>query len=510
MKRLVYILCAAAALVTGLLGCQKKGEETIKTVDLRYRANDSYDLPATDAPAFTILVVSSDPWTVTSTHPDWCYISVEEGDASDPELVHVGKATPATIQVQYYDNTFLDDRTDQIIIQSDYWVGKTITVNQAGIAFLDIPEEDLALDVVKAGGDYQIHIKSNQDWSSKVTDGDWVSITEGATGTGTGVVVVSAEENVSEMRYAEVTVYDRHDVATAKIVFTQDGVQLVPLAEEIRAGYDQADAELDVISNTKWVAVKDAETDDWFDIVNGTGEGNGTIKLSFKQNEGEGLRKANIILKNVVSGEGEYQAEKTIVVKQAYKIDPVRVEMNADELSLWKSDWANTPVVIKGVGTQFTAKARLNRSSMPFGSYTFHWSAIEQNPASEAGVRVRHWFCYSEGCELKADIRPADGKVSYDFNTANDGNKPSLDGYTDLDFTQPVEITYKFDPSGANHCHVTYLVNGNVSGSFDTAEDMLSTVTWGASINMYIGVDNEGSGTAILEWYEYTAPMEWE
>ena len=508
MKKLIYILCAAAALVTGLWGCQKKAEEAMKTVDLRYRANDSYDLPATGAQAFTILVVSSDPWTVTSEHPDWCIISEEEGDASDPDLVHVGKATPTTIRVQYYDNTFLDDRTDKITIKSDYWTGKTITVNQKGIAFLTIPEDDLAQDVVKAGGDYEIHISSNQDWSTKVTDGDWVSISEGATGNGTGVVVVTAQENSSELRYSEVTVYDRHDEPTYQILFTQDGVQLVPMSEEIRAGYDQATAELEVVSNTKWTVEKD-EADDWFDIVTPTGEGNGKVLLSLKVNEDPGLRKANIVLKNVVTSEGDYQAEKTIVVKQAYKIDPVRVMMNNDELGSWKSDWANPPVYIKDVGSQFTAKARLNRS-MAFGSYTFHWSAIEQNPASEAGVRVRHWFCFSEGCELKADIRPADGKVSYDFNAANDGNKPSIDGYTNLDFTQPVEITYKFDPSGAEHCHVTYLVNGNESGSFDTSAELLRTVTYGASINMYIGVDNEGSGSAILEWYEYTAPMNWE
>ena len=509
MKKIVYILCAAAALVTGLWGCQKKVEEAVKTVDLRYRASDSYDLPATGAQAFTILVVSSDPWTVTSEHPDWCIISEEEGDASDPELVHVGKATPTTIRIQYYDNTFLDDRTDKITIKSDYWTGKTITVNQKGIAFLTIPEDDLAQDVVKAGGDYEIHISSNQDWSTKVTGEDWMSITEGATGNGTGVVVVKAQENSSELRYSEVTVYDRHDVPTYQILFTQDGVQLVPLSEEIRAGYDQATAELEVVSNTQWTVEKNDEADDWFDIVTPTGEGNGKVLLSLKVNEDPGLRKANILLKNVVTSEGDYQAEKVIVVKQAYKIDPVRVMMNNDELGSWKSDWANPPVYIKDVGSQFTAKARLNRS-MAFGSYTFHWSAIEQNPASEAGVRVRHWFCFSEGCELKADIRPADKKVSYDFNAANDGNKPSISGYTDLDFTQPVEITYKFDPSGAEHCHVTYLVNGNVSGSFDTAPDMLRTVTYGASINMYIGVDNEGSGTAILEWYEYTAPMNWE
>ena len=89
-------------------------------------------------------------------------------------------------------------------------------------------------------------------------------------------------------------------------------------------------------------------------------------------------------------------------------------------------------------------------------------------------------------------------------------NKPTLEAYTELDFTQPVEITYKFDPSGANYCHVTYLVNGVETNSFDTSESLLRSITWGSNINLYIGVDNENSGSAVLEWYEYTPPMNWE
>ena len=173
----------------------------------------------------------------------------------------------------------------------------------------------------------------------------------------------------------------------------------------------------------------------------------------------------------MVAHEDDFAATKEIVVKQAYKITPVRVMFNADELGSWSSDWTNTPTYSKDLGgTLFNAKARLHNGSKPFGNYTFHWSAITQNPASEAGVRVRHWFCFDEGCELKADIRPADGKVSFDFNAAGDGNKPSIDGFTALDFTQPVEFTFKFDPSGPEHCHVTYLVNGVEAGSFDTSD----------------------------------------
>ncbi|MBP5483190.1 MAG: hypothetical protein J6X99_02865 [Bacteroidales bacterium] len=51
-------------------------------------------------------------------------------------------------------------------------------------------------------------------------------------------------------------------------------------------------------------------------------------------------------------------------------------------------------------------------------------------------------------------------------------------------------------------------MNGVEAGSFDTSETMLRTVKWGSSINMYVGVDTGGS--AICEWYEYVAPMNWD
>ena len=515
MKRIINILCTTVALLAFLVGCQQKPEEEIKVVDLRYRALDNYELEARDAQSFTILVASSEPWSITSEHPDWCIISQEEGEGAPIDSVRIGHAPITTVRVSYYDNTYLDDRYDTITIKSDYWVGKVINVHQKGIAFLTIPDDDLDQEVIKAGGDYTIRINSNQDWSAKVTGGDWVSIAEGSTGNSDGTITVSAADNSKEKRYAEVTVYDRHNVVMYKVQFTQDGVQLDPAIEEIRAGYDQASADIDIVSNSKWVATKESEFDTWFTIENATGDGNGTIHVVFTQNDEDAVRQAKIVVKNVVEQEGDYQAEKTVTVKQAYKIDPVRVMMTADEMTNWKSDWANTPNYIKDVGLQFNAKARLNRS-MPFGTYTFRWSALTPD-AENGGPRVRHWFCFGESAELKADIRPSDGKCSFDFNAAGDGNKPSIDGYTNVDWTQPVEFTYKFENNGKTgtysdadvyYCHVTYLVNGVEVGSFDTSSTLLRSVYFGASINMYIGCDTAGS--AICEWYEYTAPMVWD
>ena len=507
MKKISCIFCAAAVLLSGLCGCGKSEKEDIKTVDLRYRVADSYDLPASGAQSFTIMVTSTEPWVIKSAHPDWCIIDIEEGEASDPEAVRTGKATPVTARVQYYDNTGLDDRDDTIEISSDYWVGKTVKVHQKGIAFLTVPEEDLEQDVVKAGGDYVIHVESNQDWSVKVTSGDWISVKEGAAGHGIGTATVTAVENTSELRYAEVTVYDRHEEAVATVKFTQDGVQLVPAANEIRASFDQLSAEVAVEANAAWTVEKASEADDWFTIETPEGEGNGTIRISLTKNEGTAMRKATILLKNKVANEGDYQAEKEIVVKQAFEVTPQKFILDDAEMEHWTSDWANTPAYTAGVGTLFTAKARLNRT-MKFGTYTFNWSNFSGK------ARVRHWFCFDDGTEVKADIRPGSGKVSFDFNAPSSGSsdKPSLSSFYDVDFSKPVALTCKFDPSGAGYCHVTFLVNGVEAGSFDTSENLLHTVKWGSDINMYIGVQDEGSegASAVCEWYEYTVPVNWD
>ena len=509
MKKFLTLFCAAAALITGLCGCDQKQDQPIDGADLRYRVADSYALDAISPKAFTIVVKSTKPWTVTSKHPDWCIIDIEKGEAELDSLVHIGKGQNTTIRVQYYDNTDLDDRTDFIVIQSNGWVGKTVTVNQKGIAYMNVPESEVeeGILVEKAGGNLLINVKSNQNWSAKISKitGDWLSITEGATGSMDGEIKLSAKENTGEKRYATVTVFDRHDVKMYDVAITQDGVQLDPETFEVRAGFDQTSATLSVVANAKWTAEKGGE--EWFSIDNPTGhDGNDVLNITFSKNAGTALRKGSITLKTVPANAGDAVAEKEIVIKQAYEISPVRHMMDSDEISLWKSDWANAPVYTKDVGTLFTAKCRLNQGSMPFGTYTFRWSNIA------GGARVRHWFCYSESCEMKFDVRPVDGKCSFDFNVAGDGNKPSLDGFTDLDFSQPVEITYKFDPSGSEYCHITYLVNGKVAATFDTSESLLRTVTWGAKINMYIGCDqvtDQPTGSAVLEWYDYTAPMDW-
>ena len=513
MKRIVYILCCAAALLAGLCGCQQKIEEPMKYVDLRYKAQDRYDLAATGAKAFTIQVVSTDPWTVTSEHPDWCIISEEEGDASDRDLVHVGKAEVTVISIQYYDNKQLDDRIDKITIQSDYWVGKVITVHQAGNAFLNVPADELEWDVDKAGGDYTIHVKSNQDWSARVTDGEWISIAEGATGSGTGAIKVHAQDNAKEMRYAELTVFDRNNVATVVVKFTQDGVKLVPSDLEVRLGYDKTSCEIDVASNTQWVVVKNNEVDDWFEILTPSGEKDGKILLSMTPNEGTRIRSSVIILRNVVAKEGDFVAEKYITIKQAYRVIPVVHVFDNDELGNW-SQSSVTPSFVSGKGMLFPNGCTLQNGSMPFGDYTFYWRDFS---AINNGIRFRVVFAYSDIEEIKFGLRlsSSGNPVMYlDFNASTSGKSGKPEGYSvpeNIDFSVAHSFGCRFMPIiDSEYCRVGIYLDGDLVLEFDTSEKILDEVKWGTKINMYLSVDSGGAGdSAVLEKYEYSAPLEW-
>ena len=502
-------------------GCSSKNEipqANKDVVELRYRVESEYQLPARDAAPFTIVVKSSRPWSIASQHPDWCIIGQEEGEAVDGALVHEGKGESTSVKVQYYDNTDLDDRIDKIEIASDYLVAKTVTVYQRGIAYLNVPEADIegGLFVEKPQGSVTINIKANQKWSTKILpyEGgttDWLSISEGETGELDGTVTVAVKENTGEKRYAFVGVYDRHDEERAMIKITQDGVQLDPEAFEIRLGYDQVAATLHVVSNSAWVVEKQGESD-WFSIDNPTGHNNdGDFSITVQPNpDGKALRKGVVTIKTVPTNSGDPVIEKEIAIKQAYPINPVRVVMNNDVMGSWSSDWANAPIFTEGVGTLFTSKARLHNGEMKFGTYSFRWKDWTDD------VRIRHWFCFSKSAELKIDVRPTKPYISFDFNAPDglDTQKPSIIySYDAIDWSKPVEVTVKFDPSGTEYCHVTYLCNGVEMASFDTSENTMCTTTWGSDINMYIGADLESgktAGSAVLEWYEYTEPINWD
>ena len=106
----LFTLLAAAPM---LQGCDD--DEKQKAVDLRYRVNDSYLLPAsgtTDELSVTFQVKSTDPWEIFGENKgDWYTISPTTGD--NPEQTY-------DVTIKCEENTNLDDRIEVINIKSDY------------------------------------------------------------------------------------------------------------------------------------------------------------------------------------------------------------------------------------------------------------------------------------------------------------------------------------------------------------------------------------------------------
>ena len=508
MKKILYLITIGFALAIGLSACKQKVEEPVQAVDLRYRVEDSYNLDALSPRPFTIVVKSSMPWTIKSEHPLWCIIDLEEGEAVPDSLVHVGKGESTSVRVQYYDNTGLDDRTDIITIASGEFA-KKVTVYQNGTAYLTVPEAELedGLMIAKTGGELIINVNCNQNWSAKILDmeGDWLSIAEGASGSLDGKVKLVAKENPAEQRYATVAIYDRHDVLQARVAITQDGVQLEPEEMEIRLSYEACVYELPVKANTRWTAEKESEGDDWFTIENPSNNGSAKLRLTVTENPDSDIRNATIILKTVAEG-GAFQAKKEVLLRQAYKETPIRIQFDETEISNWSvtsraPDWTGTPVAVEN-GMLLETPTQISRSMDPPGCYNFHWTNITGEPC------VRLWYVFSGSQEIKYKLPYSSGSTEVSLNSnALGGDSVSLKN-VEFDTSKGHDIGIKFAPLAGGNCHVTFMLDGVEFTSFDTTDKILSNGKWGSNVTVYLGVEEGGS--AICEWYEYTQPFSWD
>ena len=507
MKRYLLTFCAAVALVSGLGGCQEPVEEPMKSVDLRFRVEDSYSLPSTSPEAFTFLVKSTDPWTVRSYNPEWCTITPATGEG----YYIINEAVTDTVTVQYADNTELDDRIDTLEIKSDYWVGKLVTVYQKGIAYLDVKDEEQALEISEEGGSLTFNISANQNWSAAVIEGaEWLSIASGETGSLDGSVSLSVKENTGEKRYGAVSVLDRHGEERVVVKVTQNGVQLDPATFEIRAAFNQGVYELDVVSNASWKAEKTDDKAQWFAFENPENTGSATLRIVMNNNEGNSLRKTAITI-TTIAGPGEPVVVREVVLKQAYFQVPDRTVFTDSEMVDWTPDKGVNPVYLGAEGTYFEATssgstyARLYRSGMPMGTHTFRWHSFSPE------VRVRLWWTFGNNNEIKYNLRDkADGAGGFtEISTSPSGPDADFVDLEGIDMTVPHEMTVKFTPSEINegYCHVQFILDGVEFQSFDTGDNAVMECTWQKEIGMYFGCY---TGSAICEWYDYTEPFSWD
>ena len=317
MKYRITILLAS---ILALFSCSDEKEQ-MKWVDLRYRVEDSYLLEASNPETISFLVKSTDPWMVYGTD-DWYTITPPSGEG-DME-------NTTTVTIVCEENTDLDDRTDTIRIQSDYWIGKEFTITQKGIAYL---EHEPVLNIPQEGGATEITVSANQDWSAKVTSGgEWLSVVSGETGRLDGSVTVSATRNLGEQRTGVVTLYDRHGAAAKEVAVVQNGVILNIESPEngqwFRIWEEAQTLSIAVESNTGWTVEKaNPEDDTWYSFAKTEYDGNENLQIIVEANVGTRVRTGEIILRTAAA-EGAVPLEKRVRFKQANKPVVTTTEVN--------------------------------------------------------------------------------------------------------------------------------------------------------------------------------------
>lgn len=472
-----YAVWCILAIGTSLLMHSCTDDEATKIVDLRYRAKDTYNLPAANPQAIKIQVKSSEQWMVYSDHPDWCSISPEQGEAGET----------FDVSIQYKANTELDDRTDTITVKSNYWVGKWITVIQKGTAYLNTENaDDILLSKEEADAEATFKVLANQNWTAKVTEGEaWLSIKGAASGTNDGTLTVTAISNPSEKRYGTVTLYDRHNVAQQTVKITQDGIQIDPDNNLFHENHEAHNIEINVVSNGKWTVAKDDDMQEWYSFSSTSFSGNGKLIVSLNANNGTAVRKATFTLSSELIP-GVEPVVRTITIKQAYNGTEHHVFNNAESTN-WKVNNGTCSFSDEGF---YSKIGRIIRSGMQPGYYSFHIK--EMAPDAQTVI----FFTYGN-IELRWHLNMATGKTNY----------------STLPWTELAQKS--FDKSNGSYTlglSLTKAEDGNMNVAWYLDDKLCATypgtfgIEYGTNSTVLIGT-NQSSAT--FDWWEYTPNYEW-
>lgn len=482
--KVLNILSMLSFVAVQLVSCSEK--EIVQTpVDLRFDAEDSYEIPATEPEPISFVVKSTSPWEVYNNHQSWCDISPEAGAPGDKY----------TVVVQYKDNVELDDRVDTIVIKSDYWIGKWVTVTQKGTAYMTISEftEELPED----GGAGKIDVSSNQKWSSVVSSGaDWLKIDNGSTGEGDGYIKFSVLENKGERRSGVISIFDRHNVLMYEVPVVQKGVQLDPEMMELRVLHDQTTVELKVVSNARWSVSKDNDDAEWYSFPQTEFEGSQTLVINLdKYTSTSTLRKTTFTM-STEEVEGVEPVSRTITLKQAYDNVPEVRPFNSNEVSKWSLWSGKTQVDDSGV--TFTEPGRLAKDNAPAGTYTFRIKPMTDDSY------VQIYFIYGKDSEYEFRCHLNASTKKTEVST-----RPWIKEYSQLSFDPASvnEMTVSMSEAENGYTRVVWYLNGEYVSELATTESDMPDVTWLSESQILMG---SSSGTVTYESYTYQAPIIWE
>lgn len=484
-KTAVWVIIFFTSLITAQLfqSCSDK-DEAIKSVDLRYRVEDSYLVQAKNPESISFLVKSTDVWEVFGKE-DWYTISPSNGQPDEK----------VTVTITCKENINLDDRIDTIHIKSDYWIGKKFTLLQKGIAYLNIE----GVDTIPQTGDVQtFDVLSNQNWTAEVTNGAvWLTIVSGESGEKDGVISVKASANSGEQRTGIVTIYDRYGKIAQEVECTQSGVLLspaIPENEKWFAIYEAAQQlVIPVDANAKWTVSKENEIDDdWFTFEKTSFDGTDEIVLNVSEHTGSSVRTAIIVLTTEAT-EGATALVKTVKIKQANPKVPEVKNVNVTVSGNYYGPGQLMPGRYNFYYEPFTA-TEVNLffiwNSNPYAELRFHIkdkkTALSTTPWSSD--------VFGENSNLKFDVDVTKPNVlSFEIQEVADENNPDISWiYTEWILNDVVIA------------HATSNGKNNNTGFEDTWKLPFESIAAGGNFLI-----QAKGGSVVLKKYEYVAPLVW-
>lgn len=375
MKNLILLLLVAVVTQFTFSSCNDDKENV--WVDLRYNPQDYYELGHTSPEEIVFEVSSTMDWRIYGT-ANWYSIDPSQGAAGEIYKVTI-KAT---------NNTALDDRKDTVTIQSDYWIGKKFVVFQKGTAFITL---DDSYTFSEEGGVQTIQLKSNQDWSLKVTSGnEWLSVVNGESGSLDGEFTLQTIVNKGERRAGELSVYDRNGKLYSTIRIIQDGVTLEPTLDRFRVPKQAGVYNLDVESNTEWKISK-PDNITWISFNETTFSGDATVEINYLENTGSTVRTVQLTLETTGTGDDIEPVVKTIMLKQAPTINYSITEF--DEGKSWGqwtslkhiNDGSDIIVNVPG-GAEDRCRTYIDRE--PLGIYSFNIKRTSMTAADQSQIYI--------------------------------------------------------------------------------------------------------------------------
>lgn len=494
-KGLAYCICSVF-LAGMMISC--KEDEPLKYVDLRYLAEDSYELPSASPETIRIQVKSTDPWIVYGKDNRWCSISPAEGPAN--QLFDV--------EIKYTDNVDLDDRLDTLIIKSEHWIGKSIPVRQKGIAYLELDgAENIVLDQFGASGTFSV--RANQNWTI-VPDvsASWLTI-DVCSGTGDGTVSYgTTQHNKGEKRTANIKILDRHGELVMIVPITQDGVELVPEYTLVKTDFSSKTLSINVTSNSEWTVVKEDEGLQWLNFEDIYFEGNGVLNVSLTENNGNAIRTAFVKLLTPEVEDAE-QVVKTIIIRQAHDPAPEYNEYDEYELDEWiinGPDNKLSSLATVGDDLKIQGAQKIHRYHMPSGNYDFYFKE-----ASAGSMPVIYF--QSGDLDFRWHTNPTAGKTN--LKVVDKGKEKSFDNLNvAFDNAAPHVLGIRMSGDKDGYLVMSWLLDGKVLGSYtaDGSDIQTSEMIFSKDVEFHVFIGAYESGTAnhytVWDAWQYTLPYD--